>query len=61
MFNKFISVFMTLTAIHIKSVTAALRWMWEDRNLKENNTIKVCLKQQAPIDLSALFSNALWT
>lgn len=58
-FNKFKSVFMTVSAIHIKSVTAELRWMWEDRNLKENNRIKVCLKHQVPIDPSALFSNTL--
>jgi len=60
-FNKFKSVFMTMSAIHIKSVTAALRWIWEGRNLKENNTIKVCLKRQVPIDPFALFFNTLWT
>lgn len=52
---------MTVSARHIKSVTAVLRWMWEDRNMKENNTIKVCLKHQVPIDLLALFANTLWT
>lgn len=59
MFNKFKSVFMTVSAIYMKSVTAELRWMWEERNLKENNRIKVCLKDQVPIDLSARFSNTL--
>lgn len=54
LFNKFKSVFMTMSAIHIKSVTAVLRWIWEGRNLKENNTIKLCLKRQVPIDPIAL-------
>lgn len=61
LFNKFKSVFRTMSAIHIRSVTAVLRWIWEDRNLKENNTIKVCLKHQVPIDPFAHFSNTLWT
>lgn len=60
LFNKFKSVFMTMSAIRIKSVTL-LRWIWEGRNLKENNTIKVCLKHQVPIDPFALYSNTLWT
>ena len=59
--HEFKYVFMEILAKHIKSVTAVLRRIWEDRNLKENNIIKVCLKHQVFIDPFTLFSNTLWT
>lgn len=52
---------MTMSAMHIKSVSAALRQIREGRNPEENNTIKVCLTPQVPIDPLVLFSYTLWT